>query len=186
MDDNRPNKCFIVLGMHRSATSLVAKGLFQNGVSMGGPNLINQPKPDNVHGHFEDRGFIQLNNAILKAAGGSWKNPPRHEDILNQSSRFSEKIKDTISAASEGQSMWGWKDPRTVLTIDLYTPHLYRPHIISVFRDSRDVAKSLIERNDLSIQARNQISFEQGFNLAVEYNRRLLSFLKRWNEEQAI
>lgn len=54
-------KTIIVLGMHRSATSLVAKGL-ANEIDIG-VKMISIP--DNPQGHWENTNFINLNEAIL-------------------------------------------------------------------------------------------------------------------------
>lgn len=67
-------KTFIVLGMHGSATSLVAGSLHKFGVNMGkellgGGNSKTSP-------HYEDISFLKLNEKILMAAGGFWDNPP--------------------------------------------------------------------------------------------------------------
>jgi hypothetical protein len=164
-------KTVIVLGMHRSATSLVAKGLHDAGVAMGDDLL--QGHSSNPWGHFEDIEFIALNDAILRAAGGSWDNPPPEEAILDQASRYEASIK-ALVAANDGNvdpdyPIWGWKDPRTTLTIRLFVRYLTRPHFIACFRNPWDVAASLEKRDGMSI--------DKGVALAREYNRRMINFL---------
>ena len=156
-------KTFVVLGMHRSATSLVSKALSTQ-IYMG-PN----PRP-NV---FESSSFVKLNNAILARAGGSWHTPPDEAAILDQYDIFKREIARTIRVESVGKELWGWKDPRTTLTIRLYYRHLENPHFIVMFRDPVDVAKSLNIRDGFSI--------ERGIRIAHIYNNRLLSFLQDCN-----
>ena len=64
------SKCFIVLGMHRSATSLVAKAMATQ-MPMGVELSTQVKSDDNPSGHYEDKRFRYLNADILHAAGGS-------------------------------------------------------------------------------------------------------------------
>ena len=159
------SKAFIVLGMHRSATSLSAAGLKKAGVNIGKqllPGIRGNPK-----GHFENIEFIYLNDKILKAAGGDWYIPPKEKDILALADSFKDEIQKIINRNKS--ELWGWKDPRTTLTIRLYLPYLENPHFIVNFREPLKVAKSLRKRDGFPIGF--------GLNLAREYNKRLLSFL---------
>jgi len=161
------SKCFIVLGMHRSATSLVAGGLQKHGVDIG-EKLI-PADHSNPWGHFEDIEISHINRAILNQAGGSWDNPPREAEILAQRDKFEQKIIEQINRR-KGLKLWGWKDPRTTLTIKLWIPYLDNPHFVCCFRDPLEVAKSLQKRNGFSIA--------KGLGLAGEYNKRLTQFLQ--------
>ena len=67
-------RTFVVLGMHRSGTSLTAGGLEKIGIDMGDNQLgANQWNP---LGHFENVDFVGLNDRILNTAGGNWLDPP--------------------------------------------------------------------------------------------------------------
>lgn len=162
-------KTFIVLGMHRSATSLAAKGLHESGVWMG-EDLIGVT-PSNPYGHYENRRFVQLNCDILQKAGGSWDRPPSKEKIISAGKALSDRIKQTIEMESSGHKLWGWKDPRNTLTIDCYWPHLQGAHLIVCFRNPVEVAASLSKRDGFSLA--------KGLGLANEYNKRLMEFLNR-------
>jgi len=153
------SKVFVVLGMHRSATSLVSKALL-NEIYMGPC-----PSPS----VFESKPFRTLNHCILRRAGGSWHEPPPERAILDQHDRFRDRIIETIETEKADRELWGWKDPRTVLTIRLYLKYLENPHFIPIFRNPLDVARSLQRRNDFSI--------EKGVRIANIYNTRLLQFL---------
>lgn len=160
-------KTFIVLGMHRSATSLVAKALSQE-ICFG--NNFLPPAPSNPRGFFEDRDFVDFNDRILRRAGGSWKNPPPEEKILNLASTFGPMIESILEDKFKDESFCGWKDPRTTLTIKLYLPYLENPHFISCFRNPVDVAKSLVARD-------KSFTLESARHLTDIYNQRLLKFL---------
>jgi hypothetical protein len=159
-------KTIVVLGMHRSATSLVAGGLHHFGVPIG--DQLVPADSSNPKGHWEDTDFRRLNDEILKSAGGSWSNPPLEISIMAQQKVFEPKIKALIKRKQK--EIWGWKDPRTTLTIKLFSPHLPNPHFVCCFRDPIEVAKSL--------QKRNRFSIEKGLELAETYNNRLINFLR--------
>jgi len=154
----------VVLGMHRSGTSMVAGILAKLGVFMG-KSLLG-PTPGNPAGHWEDREFLAINEEILRRAGGSWDSPPSHEatmavDVSGDIERLIHK--------RANLSIWGWKDPRTVLTIEHYTPYLIGPLYIAVFREREAVVKSLMCRNYMIARVANA--------LYDTYDDRLAAFL---------
>lgn len=134
----------VILGMHRSGTSLLASILVELGVNMGDNLLmrgINQP-----YGHWEDRDFVTLNKDILRSVGSRWSAPPTHAAILRTRGRFSPRIAELIERKDK-RDKWGWKDPRTSLTVDLYHPHLVTPRYIRIVRDRNAIAESLKRRH---------------------------------------
>jgi len=155
--------------MHRSGTSIVAGILAKLGVDMGRDLLgANYSNPT---GHFENKKFIQLNNKILKSAGGGWDFPPSEEKILVQRRKFENEIKKII--VEEGKLLiWGWKDPRTSLTIELYLPFLKNPYFLVCHRDNLEIANSLNKRDGLEIK--------QGLELTKIYNQRINEFFEKY------
>lgn len=148
----------MVVGMHRSATSLVAKGLHGAGVHMG-DDLIG-PARSNPAGHFEDKQVVAINDRILKDAGGAWDRPPPHDAIC---------AVDTDQPAAHVASregMWGMKDPRLSLTWPLWLPHLPDDlHVLWIRRGPAQVARSL--------NVRDGIPTERGVELAEVYRQRI-------------
>lgn len=157
-----------VLGMHRSGTSLVTGVLKHLGVDMGEPN----PPTilwDSPLGQIEDLEFVNLDDKILKAAGGSWDKPPPHEAIMQQKSEFAGRIRELI--ASKKSAFWGWKTCRNSLTIDLYLPYLPDPKFIVCRRDAEAVCQSLESRSGMDTSI--------GMELDGIYNNRLDSFVSQ-------
>ena len=64
---------FIIVGMHRSGTSLMGNILSDSGVHMGDRQLA--PASDNPKGFFEDRDFYDINRRILSDNAASWNEP---------------------------------------------------------------------------------------------------------------
>lgn len=164
MDQNI--KTVVVMGMHRSGTSLLAGVLQKLGVCM--EQEKSKPKWSNPFGHFEDRRFVVLDESILQAAGGSWDCPPERERILSQNNKFKNEIESLVKNSSS--SLWGWKDPRSSLTIDLFMPYLVNPHFIICKRDPEMVARSLNRRDNTDI--------ETGKNIAASYQNAIEDFFR--------
>jgi hypothetical protein len=141
------NKQVVVLGMHRSGTSLLSSILQILGVNMG-EDLIGA-EIGNPYGHFEDRDFVIINKKIIREAGGKDFFPPSINDILELKENFEKQIKNLVS---NRKGIWGWKDPRTSLTIPLYMPYLDNPWFIHCIRNEEEVASSLNKRNNLTLE----------------------------------
>ncbi len=152
------NKTFVILACHRSASSLVAKALHEAGVDMGDDLLSGLP--DNPDGHFEDMDFLKKNVELLD--GNVWNDVDRP---------LTESDTESLIKKKNNKPLWGWKDPRTVLTIDKYYEHLEDPVIVGLFRKPEHVAKSMAARGD--------ISEEEALTLAKAYNRKIIDFLSK-------
>lgn len=145
-------KIVIVLGMHRSGTSMVAGILHKLGVFMGdkkNDRLMIGSMPEQPAGYYEDRDFMGINQEIFTACGAGWDNPPEPGAIwrIVTSGQFDEKIKKNIEARKDYPA-WGWKDPRTCLTLPIYL-HVLQPivpKIIVVHREKGAVVRSLEKR----------------------------------------
>lgn len=169
-------KTIIILGMHRSGTSMMAGALHNIGINMG-QNFYGK-LPSNPLGHFEDMDFLNLNNKILEEIGTDWRNPPHVDEITKKGNAFSNEIQEIISKKNK-QDVWGWKDPRTCLTLELFIPYVINPYFIVCYRDAFDVANSLYKREKMDI--------DYGIKLKDLYDKRINMFfnkyrgLKRYN-----
>jgi len=113
--------------------------------------------------------------------GGSWCNPPPKEKILEVSMKYESEMKYIIEkeislALEKNMESWGFKDPRTSLTIEGWCKFLPNPQFVVCYRSPLDIAKSLQKRNGFSI--------ERGMNLTREYNTRILQFLESFDKQQ--
>jgi hypothetical protein len=166
-------KTVVVLGMHRSGTSMTSAILEKSGINMGGEKL--GAAATNPIGHFEDRMFLNLNQKILNDAGGSWDNPPSKDSILNLKNKYEKEIRELVSNKNEN---WGWKEPRTSLTIDLYYPYLSNVYFVYCKRNEDDVAASLKKRNHMPL--------EEGKKLKKIYDDRIDDFLNNIDDSRKI
>jgi len=146
----------VVLGMHRSGTSAITKGLELFGVDLG-QNLLAGDE-NNPKGYFEDNQLITINDNILRTSGLFWSTlqfiepadllGPRFEKEQNEAREF---LKGKLA---QGTPI-GLKDPRLCRTLPLWQKILVemgvRVGYLLVFRDPFEIAASLKERDGMSV-----------------------------------
>lgn len=104
----------VVAGMHRAGTSVVARGLLALGVDLGDA-LMSADLRMNARGFFEDVDIVKLDDALLDAQGGDWKNLALldgvdWEDAAHASARSDARRLLEEKLARTGH--FGFKDPR--------------------------------------------------------------------------
>ena len=160
----------IILGCHRSGTSLVA-GLYHNAGVIMGTEFKPAPSEENPLGFFEDWNGRKINDAILEKEGYVVKDWSTTIPKINTDDREQRLVlKHYIN--QRGQSkQWGFKDPRLCLTWQAWNRMLpINTKYIFVFRHPLSVANSLANRDG--------ISFNTGLDIWYEYNRRALGVLR--------
>ena len=170
----------IVLGMHRSGTSVVAGILHFNKVSMGTYETFwPRPLPQNPKGFYENYDFRKINDMILQESGYKTKHYKTRIPISEPSKSIRGKMIKTVRNYEFKFKNWGWKDPRTCLTISNWievfkeVDLIEKVNIIFVSRKSLSVARSL--------KKRNAISLLQGVNLWKVYTERAINFCELSN-----
>ena len=170
----------IVLGMHRSGTSVVAGILHFNKVSMGTYETFwPRPLPQNPKGFYENYDFRKINDTILQESDYNTKQYKTRIPIPEPSNNIKEKMIRTVGNYNSKFENWGWKDPRTCLTIsnwiDIFeeVDLIEHVNIIFVSRKSLSVARSL--------KKRNAIPLLQGVNLWKAYTERAINFCELSN-----
>jgi len=146
------------------------------GVDMGN---VGYPTQSNPRGAFEDRDFERLHKEIFNAVaeGKTYWDPPTRVQILEQKEAAAPRIERLILEKSKGKPIWGWKHPRTILTIDLFLPHLANPHFIMVFRNPLAIAYSSVEHTK---NRQRSVDFLNALKLANFYQREMVDFLERY------
>lgn len=154
----------LVLGMHRSGTSSLAGSLQQRGLYLGD---VYESRPHNRKGNRENQRIMDLNDTVLRCSGGAWDAPP---DALRWDLDC-EAARDAIVADLErgaGDRPWGFKDPRTLLTLPFWREPLPGARLLGTFRHPAQVVRSLRARDPST-------DIDAAFSLWHEYNRRLLA-----------
>ncbi|MBM4363125.1 MAG: sulfotransferase family protein [Deltaproteobacteria bacterium] len=134
------SRAILIVGMHRSGTSCLAGGLEEAGLALG--EVITEA-PHNAKGNRESRRIMALHDAILAHSGGSWDVPPAELRFTDEHRR----ARDEILRGYGGRDPFGFKDPRTLVTLPLWLEVLPAPAFVGSFRHPRQVVESLVRRN---------------------------------------
>ena len=103
-------RIIVIVGMHRSGTSSITRGLQVIGVELG--NNLMPPSEDNLKGYFEDVDFNQFNIEIFNHLGHDWQSLfPISESELGLA-EFRESAKQLIRQKTHHSLHFGLKDPR--------------------------------------------------------------------------
>lgn len=156
----------LVIGMHRSGTSLLNRVLDEAGVFMGA----------DLDPNHESLFFMDINRWLLAQSGGRWDTPEtiryllENKDVfevfrshvynLLQSKYAKEFLGDIYGkpccSLLQLNFPWGWKDPRSTMTLPLWQSIFPEARIIHVYRHGVDVAASLRVREKKSISGRRR------------------------------
>jgi hypothetical protein len=145
----------VIIGMHRSGTTMLSKVLENMGIYMG------WRKDENNEALF----FLKFNDWILKQANATWDNPYNYkiadEDFKKIMIGVAERYINSFRlieylgffkylkyrTLKNLDFPWGWKDPRNTFTIDVWLKVFPNMKIIHIYRNPIDVAESLRKRN---------------------------------------
>jgi hypothetical protein len=146
----------IIIGMHRSGTSMLARALSELGVYMGRKRTRNE----------ECRWTNAINYWIFSQASATWERPEGMDTLLNEPD-LCHTISDYMEGITSGpacirylglrrymryKSMfritepWGWKDPRNTFTLPLWLTLFPNARVVHIIRHGVDVAQSLRRR----------------------------------------
>ncbi len=143
-------RLILVLGMHRSGTSVITRALETLGVCLGDDLLPG--KEDNPKGFFEDRKLQKANDDLLVSNGCYWDSVEL-PFLSGTTSGTVASYQDTITSLISGNESWifGFKDPRMCRLWPLWDSLLreldINTSVVLMMRHPFAVAKSLASRD---------------------------------------
>jgi O-antigen biosynthesis protein len=159
-----PHGAVCVLGAPRSGTSLTARALNILGVDLGPEaELMNPAAGNNQRGFWEHQGIADLNEDILATLGDAprqrWRHPPPLALGWQRDPRLDShrgRARSILERSFAIRPLWGWKDPRTSLTLPFWEEALPRAEGVEsevryaiCVRHPLEVAASLRERDGM-------------------------------------
>ena len=170
----------IIIGMHRSGTTMITKLLENLGMFFGHKKEINS----------ESIFFHQLNRWIMVQSNSAWDNPlPAHfkNDFHNQN--INRVLEAHLSGLGRHKYLgkkkllkyrslknidfdWGWKDPANTLNIDHWKAVFPDAKILNIYRNPVDIAESLRVREH-KVQGRFKLTLAKQIHEKVLTPRRL-------------
>lgn len=155
-----------VLGMHRSGTSAITRGLETLGVNLG--SNLRTPRSENPKGFWEDLDFNDINSEILKMFNLDWQQPGiiAADQLLDE--RFDalrKRAREFLRKRMEQSDIVGLKDPRASRVLPFWKAAIRevgaQPGYIIAARNPLCVAQSL--------KARDGFITSKGIMLWLEY-----------------
>ena len=157
--------CLIVLGMHRSGTSAMARVVNLLGAEIG-DNLL-PAVPTNPRGFWEHYEILELHRRVLREIGSfsddirplpkQWYRQPTVEKIRSE-------IVEIIQRDFGQSKLWVLKEPRMCRLLRLWHSIFSglncRAHFIFLFRHPLEVAASLRDRDNLPLNKSLQFWLE--------------------------
>jgi hypothetical protein len=170
----------VVLGMHRSGTSLLMHLAHRLGVAID-EDLV-PPARDNPRGFFEARAIVDAHDRILAAFGRSWRSAFEADPLPSAwwrapaiAAERAALVEHVRRATADPGRLWGFKDPRTVRLLPLWREILdglaLAPRFVVAVRRPDAVIASLVRRSALSPALAAQ--------LWLEHNRAALTLTRR-------
>jgi hypothetical protein len=153
--ENGAGTGIIILGMHRSGTSLAAEIVHRWGAYIDTSQLI-ESNDGNPRGYWEHRPMVQLNDKLLARVHSSWKVPPSEEgqrrlSLIAQQSAYRGRASRLLETLNPNQSVWLWKDPRLSILLPFWKELWGTVVYLVPVRDPMAIAWSLCARGDFSV-----------------------------------
>lgn len=173
-NDNAVRPGVIILGMHRSGTSVLGGLMNKMGLKTGGPLIA--PAEDNEKGFFERIDVVLQNDEFMKKQGvhyafSTFKYDAMAavKDMMTGQVKFNEGERGLAFLNEPSSSPWMLKDPRLCITIRTWIPLLNAiPAVVFTYRHPLDVALSMHKREF------EQFKVAKGLKMWYVYNRRAI------------
>ncbi len=158
MPDTKKKKVLIVLGMHRSGTSAITRGLSVMGVELGS-RLLPPVQGNNDKGFWEDIDIYDFDNEVLMALGQGWSSLTPIDDadiaLLKKRGYFLRAV-ELLAAKIANTEIFGFKDPRVAKLLPFWKEvfahcELDLSYVIAL-RHPISVAQSLAKRDAMDIE----------------------------------
>jgi hypothetical protein len=144
----------IILGMHRSGTSVAAEIAHRWGAYVD-TSLLIETNDGNPRGYWEHRPLVELNEDLLAMVHSSWKVPPTDEGQkrlakLAKGGSFRRRAHRLLETMNSSHTVWLWKDPRLCILLPFWKEIWEDVVYLVPIRDPMAISSSLCARGDFS------------------------------------
>lgn len=161
---------YIVLGCHKSGTTLVGEILHRSGIPMVEEGESVQSDYD-AGDYFERREWVHLNQDILGFGNPVEDHPAPRQIFASEATR--QGIRRQILRCERAHEDWGFKDPRTCLTYPVWREELPEHVVVGVYRSLEEFWGNRLTKR------RKRHSFWKAVRMWCDYNRCLADVLER-------
>jgi hypothetical protein len=163
------NRIYILLGMHKSGTSLLSDILHRSGVSMYEENNKFSYDDGNKSERTETK---KINHKLLTSNG-------MHSLKISPLTQISNEVENEIRILIQSLNKkgdWGFKDPRTCYTYSIWSKFLPDHYIIATYRKPEEVWSHYWHGMKLK---RKILVFFNFFGAWCEHNKKLVDYLSK-------
>lgn len=162
----------VILGMHRSGTSLIANFMHAVGVDFGQDLIPGDER--NAAGYWESQTIFEIHEKILKELNCNWHTPPMSFPADWWHKPSIQELKNGLvefvgSNCRNTDKLWGFKDPRTAILLpmwlEIFDELKVEPFYILSVRHPRSVAASLASRDSLSLAHSQALWFKTNLDV---------------------
>ena len=147
-------QAILILGMHRSGTSVLSRLCNISGAYLG--ESVIEPAADNPKGFWENKDIVLLHDELLEQLNRQWDTTMPLPDRWWDSPKIAatkQKLIDFLRDEFGDKPLWLVKDPRVCLLIPIWLDVLEElnvaPHFLIVNRSPEEIVESLQKRNDM-------------------------------------
>lgn len=157
---------------------MIARMLNICGLYLGPPEDLGAPARDNPAGFWENLKVVDNNERILSAFGGGWDLPPRFPDNWVDSGLLLGQREMALRLIRElgTHGTWGWKDPRTSLTLPFWRQLIPDLKVVVAIRNPVDIWRSLAARghSSLALSSHLTLRYLESLRLTSETDGRIV------------
>lgn len=167
----------VILGNQGSGTSMTAGIISKLGVAIG-ENLFRILDNKLRCGYGEDMDFVTLNSQIVNVTRQTGMNPHDKDNILAQKEKFSDEIQKLIKHKQKF-GLWGWKNPLTIVTIELYLPYIVNPYFLICDRKQQGITNNFLRKNSFLSVLPLSLAKKHAKDMNINYKNRVDEFVKQ-------
>lgn len=155
--DGSHKPLIVVIGMHCSAASVLARALQELGVELG-DQLVPPIEGDNDSFFCEDADISDFNTALLDAMGSAWDRLAflDEEEPFSELSAQRETAVSLLAGKMKSTSVFGFQDPRVSILLPFWRSVFQQLGVeeryVIAIRDPLSVANSLLNRNGIPLE----------------------------------
>lgn len=173
---------YVVLGMHKSGTSLVSQTLHHSGI-----NMVDkvQEKASYEQGNHYERESTQLLNLNILNASNQFSLDILPLPRMQMSAKQREKMQSIIQTCNNRYQQWGFKEPTVCLTYPLWASELPAHKIIAIYRSPVEIWQRYRFKS-VRHSHRAPLAAWRFINRWSEYNLNIINYLKATRENYIV
>ena len=142
---------YLVLGMHKSGTTVLARTLHLSGISMG---EFDESLTYDQGNHYEREETQRLNKILLDCGDAHSLTVVRTISLHDASHSTTREMTAVVHDLDAKHESWGFKDPRSCLTLGVWRALLREYRVVGIYRHPLEIWNRYIHSRDPWVRLR--------------------------------